>query len=110
VSDNPLAAPLQRSMALVKAVWMQSGEGNVVICSYVKRLSGEGNRWSGIVNWVYGAESEDHSTGTLSRDLEELRAEVEQLHQEVEFWRKGASTWRERALEYWDADEKEGGK
>lgn len=93
-------APGDRINAQVAAdSWERGGERSILSYNHTKR---EYTR-VGVEERANSAESEEHSPGTLSHDLEELRAEVKQLHQEVEFWRKGASTWRECALEYWDA-------
>jgi hypothetical protein len=95
VNDNPLAAPLQRALALVKAVWMQSGEGTAVISDLIERAGGDANHWSGVESWVMG----DSDTPADSRDLAQLRAEVDQLWQEVEFWKSNAVNWRDIALQ-----------
>jgi hypothetical protein len=54
VSDNPLAAPLQRALSLVKAVWTQSGEGTAVISDHVESHGGDANHWSGVERFVMG--------------------------------------------------------
>jgi hypothetical protein len=95
VSDNPLAAPLQRALSLVKAVWTQSGEGTAVISDHVESHGGDANHWSGVERWVMG----DSDAPADSRDLTQLRAEVDQLWQEVEFWKSNAVNWRDIALQ-----------
>lgn len=95
MSDNPLAAPLQRALSLVKAVWMQSGEGTAVISDLIERAGGDANHWKEVERWVMG----DSDLPADSRDLAQLRAEVDQLWQEVEFWKSSSMDWRRAALQ-----------